>query len=238
MGIKMNEIVNKPLLAGDKFMPEMHLKQPGFTYSACGPFTKNRERIQKFKETGDTSYIYKNELDKACFQHDMAYGDFKDLKRRTFSDKVLRDKAINITKNPKYNGYQRGRASVVYKFFDKKSKGSGVNIPLELNEQLAKELHKPIIKNCEKRAVYSGFKDHIWGADLADMQLISKFNKRFRFLLRVIVFSKYAWVVPLKDKQVVSIVNDFQNILYDSNRKLNKIWVDKGSEFYNNSFQK
>ena len=95
----MNEIVNKFLLAGDKFMPEMHLKQPGFTYSACGPFTKNKERIQTFKETGDTSYIYKNELDKACFQHDMACGDFKDFKRRTASDKVLRDKAFNIAKN-------------------------------------------------------------------------------------------------------------------------------------------
>ena len=103
----MNEIVNKFLLAGDKFMPEMHLKQPGFTYSACGPFTKNKERIQKFKETGDTSYIYKNELDKACFQHDMAYRDFKYLKRRTFSDKVLRDKTFNIAKSPKYDGYQK-----------------------------------------------------------------------------------------------------------------------------------
>ena len=96
--IKLNEIVNKFLLAGDKFLPEMYLKQPGFTYSACGPFTKNKERIQKFKETGDTSYIYKNELDKPCFQHDIAYGGFKDLKRRTFSDKVLRDKASNIAK--------------------------------------------------------------------------------------------------------------------------------------------
>ena len=82
-------------------MPEMYLKQPGFTYSACGLFTKNKERIQKFKETGDTSYIYKNELDKACFQHDMAYRDFKDLARRTASNKVLRDKAFNISKNPK-----------------------------------------------------------------------------------------------------------------------------------------
>ena len=118
----MNEIVNKPLLAGDKFMPEMHLKQPGFTYSACGPFTKNKERIQKFKETGDTSYIYKNELDKACFQHDMAYGDFKDLKRRTFSDKVLRDKAFNIAKSSKYGGHQRELASMVYKFFHKSRK--------------------------------------------------------------------------------------------------------------------
>ena len=93
----MNEIVNKFLLAGDKFMPEMHLKQPGFTYSACGPFTKNKERIQKFKETGDTSYIYKNKLDKACFQHDMAYGD-EDLARRTASDKSLRDKHLVLLK--------------------------------------------------------------------------------------------------------------------------------------------
>ena len=85
---KMNKIVNKLLLAGDKFMPEMHLKQPGFTYRACGSFIKNKEQIQKFKETGDTNYIYKNEFDNACFQHDMANGDFKDLKRRTFSDKV------------------------------------------------------------------------------------------------------------------------------------------------------
>ena len=90
----MNEIVNTFLVAGDKFMPEMYLTQPGFTYRACEPFTKNKERIQKFKETGDTSYIYKNELDKACFQHDMAYGDFKDIARRTASDKVLRDKAF------------------------------------------------------------------------------------------------------------------------------------------------
>ena len=151
----MNEIVNKLLLAGDKFMPEMHLKQPGFTYSICGPFTKNKERIQKFKETGDTSYIYKNELDKACFQHDMAYGDFKDLKRRTASDKILRDKAFNIAKNPKYDGYQRGLASMVYKFFDKKSKGGGINTPLEFNEQLAEELHKPIIRKFKKITVYS-----------------------------------------------------------------------------------
>ena len=142
----MNETVNTFLLAGDEFMPKMHLKQPGFTCSACGPFTKNKERIQKFKETGDTNYIYKNELDKACFQHDMAYGDFEDLKRITASDKALRDKAFNIAKNSKYNGYQRGLGSMVYKFFDKKSKGSGVNISLKFNEQLAEELHKPIIR--------------------------------------------------------------------------------------------
>ena len=127
---------------------------------------------------------------------------------------------------------------MVSKFFDKTSKGSGIeNDKNKQNIQLAKEWHKPIIRNFKKRTVYSDFKDNIWGADLADMQLISKFNKGFRFLLCVIdIFSKYAWVVPLKDKKGVSIVNAFQKILKESNRKPNKIWVDKGSEFYNNSF--
>ena len=116
----MNEIFNKFLLAGDKFSPEMHLRQPGFTYSACGPITKNKERIQTFKETGDSLYIYQNELDEACLQHDMAYGGFKDLTRRTASDKILRDKAFNIAKNSKYNRYQKGLASMVYTFLIKK----------------------------------------------------------------------------------------------------------------------
>ena len=116
----MSETVHKCLLAGDKFMLEMHLRQPGFTYSACGPFTKNKERIQKFMRTGDTNYIYKNDLDKACFQHDVACGKYKNLAKRTESDQVLRDKAFKIASNPKYNGYERGLASMVYKFFDKK----------------------------------------------------------------------------------------------------------------------
>ena len=128
---------------------------------------------------------------------------------------------------------------MVYKFFDKKSKASGVNIQVKPSEQLAEELHKPVIRNFKKRTVYSRFKDNIWGTDLADMHLISKFNKEFRLLLCVIdVFSKYAWVFPLKDKKGVSIVNAFQKILKESNRKPNKIWVDKKSEFYNNSFKK
>ena len=149
----MNEIVDKFFLADDKFMPEMHLKQPGFTYNACGSFTKNTERIPKFKETGDTNYIYKNELDKACLQHDMAYGDFKDSAKRISSHNVLRDKAFNIDKNPKYDGYQRGLDSMVYKRFDEKTAGSGINMEAEPvqrthanNEKLAEELHKPIIK--------------------------------------------------------------------------------------------
>ena len=101
------------LLAGDKFMPGLHLKQHGFTYSASGTFNKKKKRIQKFKETEDTKYIYRNELNTVCFQHDMAYGNFKDLTRRTTFDKVLRDKAFNIAKNPKYDGYQRGLVSMV-----------------------------------------------------------------------------------------------------------------------------
>ena len=125
-------------------MPEMHLKQRGFTYSACGLFTKNKERIKKFKDTGDTNYVYKNELDKACFQHDVPYGHLKDLARRTASDKVLRDKAFNIAKNSRYDGYQRGIASMLNTFFDKKSTVSGVNMLAIPNEKLAEELHKSI----------------------------------------------------------------------------------------------
>ena len=147
----MNNIIKKLLLAGDKFMPEMHLRQPQFTYSACGTFTKHKQRIQKFKETGDTNYIYKNELDKACFTHDAAYSDSIDLIKRTVAYKILKNKAFDIAKDPKYDGYQRGLASMVYKFVDKKSKGNGskhVNTKLiPQNEQLADELHKPIFEN-------------------------------------------------------------------------------------------
>ena len=186
----MNEVINKFLLAGDKVMAEIHLKQPRFTYSA------------------------------------------------------------------KYDGYQIGLASIIYKCFDKKSAslpdksvlGNGIaNDEIKQTLQLAKKLHKPIIRKFKKRKVYSEFKDNIWGADLADIQLISKFDKRFRFLLCVIdIFSKYARVVPLKDEKSFSIVNAFQKVLDDSNRsevksearKPNKIWVDKGSEFYINSFKK
>ena len=173
----MNNIVNKFLLAGNQFMPEMYLRQPQFTYNDCGPFTKNKERIKNFRETGDAKYIYRNELDKAFFQHDMAYGDFKNLAKRTTADKFLRDKAFNIAKDPKYDGYQQGLAFMVYKFFDRKSKGSGVaNKSVSENQQLAEELHKPIIRKFKKRKVHSVFKDNIWDADLADMHLINKFN--------------------------------------------------------------
>ena len=164
----MNNIINKFLLAGDKFMPEMHLRQPQFVYSACGPFTRHKERIKKFKQTGDTRYIYRNELDKACFQHNSAYADHKDL--------------INV---------------------------------------------------------YSQFKDNIWGVDLADMQSLSKKNKGSKYLLCAKdLYSKYGFVIRLKDKKGISLVNAFDQIIKQSKRKPNKIWVDRGSEFYNNNFKK
>ena len=158
----------------------------------------------------------------------MAYGDFKASAKRTVADKVLTDKAFKIATDQKYDGYQRGLASMVYKFFDKKSQGSGRPLSSasqlasnEKNIQLADELHKPIIRKLKKRKVHSSFRDNIWGVDLADMQLLCKFNKGFRFLLCAFdIFSKYAWVIPLKDKRGISIVNAFL-----------------GSEFYNNSLK-
>ena len=163
----------------------------------------------------------------------MAYEDFKDLARRTTSDKFLRDKTFNIVKNPKYDGYQRELASMVYKCSDEKLEGKGVNTNTSANDkikqnqsllglaarQLAEELHKPIIIKIKKRTVYSRYRDNIWGTILADMQLISKFNKGVCFLLCVIdIFRKYAWVVHLKYKKGVSISDTFQKILDDSKK--------------------
>ena len=165
----------------------------------------------------------------------MAYGKLKDLAKRTQSGNVLRDEAFKIASDPKYDGYQRELASMVYKFFDKKSSGSGV--ATDPNYQLANELHRQIIRKFKRRKVYSSFRDNIWGVDLADMQSLSKYNKGIKYLLCAIdLFSKYAWVVPLKDKRGISIVNAFQKII--SKRKPNKIWVDQGGKFYNKLFQK
>ena len=176
---------------------------------------------------------------KACFQHDAAYSDSKDLAKRTQSDKVFKDKAFAIANNPKYDGYQRGLASIVYKSFDNKSKGTDSKTVIGENQQLANELHKPIIRKFKKRKVYSSFRDNIWGFHLAGMQLISKYNKGIRYLLCAIdLFSKYAFVVPLKDKKGVTITNAFQSILDKSKRKPNKIWTDQGSKFCNTHFKK
>ena len=138
----------------------------------------------------------------------MDYGEFEDLTRRSASDKILFDKAFNIAKNSKYDGYQRGLASMVYKFFNKKASGSGIKNENISNTKLAEELHKSIIRKFNERNVHSPFIDNIWGADLAEMQLVSKSNKGFRFLLCVIdIWSKYAGVIPLKSKKGTAITN-------------------------------
>ena len=169
--------------------------------------------------------------------------DHKDLINRKKPDKDLRDKAYNIASNPEYDGYQRGLASMVYKFFDKKSMESGFkklkNTIKSSSSILADELHKPIINNFNKRKVYSQFKYNIWGVDLADMQSLSRKNKSIKYLFCAIdLSSKYAFVIPLKDKKGISIVNAFDKIIKQSNRKPNKIWVDQGGEFYNHVFKK
>ena len=180
-------------------------------------------------------YIYRNELDKACFQHDSAYAYHKDLINRTEADKVLRDKAYDIASNPKYDGYQSGLASMVYKFFDKKSTSKPTAEPSALARSslertgsgfkklkntarnssiLADERHKPIIRKFNKRKVYLQFKDNIWGVDLADMQSLSRKNKGIKYLLCAIdLYSKYAFVIPLKDKKGINIVNAFNKII-------------------------
>ena len=199
---------------------------------------KIKKEQKKFKETGDSRYIYQSKLDKACFEHDMAYGDFKDLNRRTFADKVLRNNAFNIAKDSKYDGYQRGLASIVYKFFDKKTSGSCIKNENISDKKLVEQLQKLIIRKCIKRKVHSSFIGNIWGTDLADMQLIRKFSKRFRFLLCFIdIFSKYAWFIPLKDKKGIVITNAFQKCLVELNHRPNTISVDKGSESYNSSIK-
>ena len=128
---------------------------------------------------------------------------------------------------------------MVYKSFEKKSKGAGIKNEIKQIQQLANELHKPIIQKFKKRKLHSSFKDNIWGVDLAYMQLISKRNKGIRYLLCAIdLFGKYVFVVPLKDKKATTIANAFQKILNNSKRNSNKIWVDQCSEFYNTYFKK
>ena len=158
----------------------------------------------------------------------------------------MRHTKLNTAKIPKYDGYQRSLVSMVDKFFDKKSflltdksvSSGAVKTENTTNQELAKEWHKPIIPKFEKWKVHSCFIDNIWGANLADTQLLSKLNKGFRFLLCTIdIYSKYAWVITLKDKKTLQVLMIFKKFLNESNHKLNKIWVDKGSEFYNKSMK-
>ena len=160
-----------------------------------------KEAIETFKETGVSQYIHQNELEKTSFQHGMTYGHFKDLTRRTASDKAFCNKVYSIAKNRKYDGYQSGTPSMVYNFLIKKLLAAYKNENMS-HQQLAEELHKPIIKKFKKKKIQSPFIDNIQVADLVDMQLIIKFHKGFRFLWCVIdTYNKYAWVTPLKDKK-------------------------------------
>ena len=168
----------------------------------------------------------------------MTNGDLNDINRRTTADKLLRNKVFNIAKNPKYDGYQRRLALVVYKFFDKKTSDGTLKNEIMSNKELAEELFKPVFRKFENRKVHSPFIDNIQGADLAYMQLISKFNKRFGFLLCVIdIYSKYVCVIPLKYKKKITITKAFQKIVDELKRKLNQAWVEKGSRFYNRSIK-
>ena len=187
--------------------------------------------------------MYRNALDKVCFKHDAAYAKYKDVENRLIADDKLENSAYDIASNPEYDGYQRGLASMVYKFFNSKVPprnktilGKGMK---EVNKILAEELHKPVIKIFNKRKLYSQFKDNIWGVDLADTRLLSRKSKGIKYLLCAIdLFSKYAFVVPLKDKKGISITNAFNKIIKQSNRKPHKIRVDQGGEFYNHGFKR
>ena len=151
-----SDIINKFLLIGDKFMPEMHLWDPKVKkYSACGPFARYKKRIDMFMRGGRLSHILKNRLDAACFQHDSVYAKYKDRLNRKKSDIVLKNKALKIATDPRVNGNKRGLGSMVYKFFNERTKGSGINNQenLLVNSQLAEELHNPIIKNFKKKYI-------------------------------------------------------------------------------------
>ena len=162
---KMNKTVSKFMLTRDKFMPKLHLKQPEFTYSVCGPFTKHCEGIQKCRQTAHLKKRYNNKLDKACFVQDTAYCDNKDFTKRTISKKNMKEGAYEIMLDPKYDGYQRGLASIIYYIFDQKTRlGATATSKARANEKLAQELHQLMIKKFKKRKVYVWCKDDIWAS--------------------------------------------------------------------------
>ena len=187
-------------------MTEMHLKQPGFTYSACGPSTKNKERTEKLLQTGNTNFIHINDPDKACFQHDMAYGESKALARRTEPDKILRDKAFKIASNPKYDRYKKELASMVYNFFDKKSSGSGV--ATEPNYHIEKELDRQIIRTFKREKVISSFFVRV---------------KDKRGITIVNAFQKIIWKGCKPNKIWIDQGGEFYNILFKRFLKTNNI---------------
>ena len=220
----MNEIINQFV---NNLPFEMHLYDSKVgKYSACGPGTKHSERLEKYKKTGDVSYIFKNELDKACFFHDAGYNKVKTADARIPYDKRLIDDTLKILSNPDVGGYQKMYAAMINKFFTKKI-GGGI---------LADKLHKPVRRKFARRRVISYGIDRIWATDLVEMQQFSRWNKGYKYLLMVIdVFSKYGWIEPLKDKRGQTVAAAFKKLF--QHRKPNLIWSDKGSEFYNQSLK-
>ena len=204
----MNKIINKFLLTADKFMPELHTNSQDLLTVLLNHLLNI---VKEFKN----------------LENDVAYSDSKNLAKRTISDKVLKDRTYEIARNFNFHGYQNALASMVYQFFDKKS-GSGISV----NEQLATQLSKPVIKKSKRRKAYARFKGNIWQADLAEMESLPSKNKNVKNLLCVIdVFITYAWVKPLNDKKAKIVLNAFIEIVNKSNRKANKLWVDKEREF-------
>ena len=216
-------------------MSKMHLSQPEFNDSACCLFTKNEERFQKFKETEDSRYIYQNRLLKACFQHDLAYEDFRDFPKRTAADKVLPDKHLILLKI--LDMMEIEEVYLQWFIWCKYCRWCCLKQNLK-NKKLAKKSRTLVIRKFEKWKVHSSFIDSIWGVDVANIQLLGKFKKGIRFLWSFIdIYSKYVWVTPLEDKKGITITNTFEKILDESDSKSNKIWVDKDSEFYNRSMK-
>ena len=210
---------------------ELHLFDPVVgRYSACGPGTKHQDRIEKYIQTGDTSHIYKNELDKHCFYHDSAYDKHKDVSNRQVADKKLMDGAFAIASDQSKNGYERMLASMIYKFFDKKIQmGQGAK-----EDILADELHKPIKHNFKRRRVNVFKPNDILACDLVDM--VNNRDEGYRYILTAQdVFTKYSFAIPLKTKKTEELMNAFKTIF--KTHKFAKIWTDQETGIYSTQFQ-
>jgi hypothetical protein len=213
---------------------EMHAWSPEVgKYAACGPGSKTQERLDQYIKTGDTNHIFKNELDKACLYHDVAYGSNKDVPSRHIADKELMDRAIAIASDKTKNGYERALSSLLYKFFEKKIKmGQGIQSD---NAVLADELHHPIRHNYPRRKVKATNVDEIWACDLVDMTEVNADNG-YRYILNIVdCFSKYAWSVPLKSKRTEELVEAFRTLFRTS--KPERLWWDEESGIHSNKFQ-
>ena len=210
---------------------EVHLYDPVVgKYSACGPGTKHKDRIEKYIQTGDTSHIFKNELDKHCFYHDSVYEKHKDVPNRQVADKKLMDGAFQIASDESKNGYERMLASMIYKFFDKKIQmGQGVK-----EDILADELHKPIRHNFTRRRVNVYKPNDILAVDLVDM--VNNRDEGYRYILTAQdIFTKYSFAIPLKTKKAEELIKAFKSIF--KTHKFAKIWTDQETGIYSTQFQ-